>query len=195
MIKTCGHILWVTCVHHRNHRSRRFACPATGKEVQVLRGHTASVEAVACAPDSRHIVTCNGRPLPLTATGVRGEFVAGLRYRAWSPPSALHPTIGVHTPLVIDVVDSWSGRAVGGCTYHVAHPGGRSYESFPVNANEAEGRRQARFVGFGHTPGSLPVRREGRNPEYPLTLDLRRAPEPLLEDAQLAGIDAAARQP
>ncbi len=145
--------------------------------------------------DNRHIVTCNGRPLPLTATGVRGEFVAGVRYRAWSPHSALHPTIDVHTPLVIDVVDTWSGRAVGGCTYHVVHPGGRNYETFPVNANEAEGRRQARFVGFGHTPGTLPVRREGRNPDYPLTLDLRRAPEPLLEDPLLAGIDVAARQP
>jgi uncharacterized protein (DUF2126 family) len=135
--------------------------------------------------DNRHIVTCNGRPLPLAATGVRGEFVAGVRYRAWAPPSALHPTIGVHSPLVIDVVDTWSGRAVGGCSYHVVHPGGRNYESFPINANEAEGRRFSRFWGFGHTPGNMPVRREGRNPDYPLTLDLRRAPEPMIGEEVL----------
>ncbi len=131
--------------------------------------------------DTRHIVTCNGRPLPLAATGVRGEYVAGLRYRAWNPPSALHPTIGVHGPLVFDLVDTWSGRSIGGCTYHVVHPGGRNYDSFPVNANEAEARRVARFWNHGHTPGPLHVRREGRNPDYPLTLDLRRAPEAWLE--------------
>ncbi len=131
--------------------------------------------------DTRHIVCCNGRPLPLTPTGVRGEFVAGVRYRAWAPPSALHPTIGIHAPLVFDLVDTWSGRSIGGCTYHVTHPGGRSYDSFPVNANEAEARRATRFRAEGHTPGLMPVRREGRNPDYPLTLDLRRAPEAWVE--------------
>ncbi len=133
--------------------------------------------------DTRHVLTCNGRPLPLTATGTRGEYVAGLRYRAWNPPSALHPTIGVHGPLVFDLVDTWSGRSIGGCTYHVVHPGGRNYDTFPVNANEAEARRVARFWNHGHTPGTLHVRREGRNPDYPLTLDLRRAPEAWMEGA------------
>jgi uncharacterized protein (DUF2126 family) len=123
--------------------------------------------------DGRHIVTCNGRPLPLQPTGTAGEFVAGVRFRAWSPWSALHPTIGVQAPLVFDLVDTWSGRSIGGCTYHVSHPGGRNYDSFPVNANEAEARRFARFWGHGHTPGKMEVKEEPKNPRFPLTLDLR----------------------
>jgi len=122
----------------------------------------------------RYLLTCNGRAVPLAPTGNAGEFVAGVRYRAWAPPSALHPTIGVHAPLVFDLVDAWMNKSMGGCQVHVSHPGGRAHETFPVNAYEAEGRRLARFFKIGHTPGRIEVRAVERNPDFPFTLDLRR---------------------
>lgn len=124
--------------------------------------------------EGRHLVTCNGRILPLKNTGIKNEFVAGVRYKAWHPPSALHPNILSHSPLVIDIIDTWKNRSLGGCTYHVSHPGGRYYDTFPVNANEAESRRISRFFKFGHTPGILRTEEKPTiNPEFPYTLDLR----------------------
>jgi uncharacterized protein (DUF2126 family) len=130
--------------------------------------------------DERHVVTCNGRPVPLHPTGTPGTFVAGVRFQAWQPWSALHPSIKVQAPLTFDLVDRWSRRSLGGCRYHVVHPGGRAYESAPVNAAAAESRRAGRFEPLGHTPGTVEVAPAvgSQNTEYPRTLDLRRPPLP-----------------
>jgi uncharacterized protein (DUF2126 family)/transglutaminase-like putative cysteine protease len=121
----------------------------------------------------RFAVTVGGHRVPLHPTGINGEAVAGVRYRAWQPPECMQPTIGVHSPLVFDLVDTWNGRSLGGCTYHVTHPGGRSYDTFPVNSYEAESRRLGRFFRLNHTPGKIPVAPAKVNPEFPFTLDLR----------------------
>ena len=137
---------------------------------------------VSGLPPDRFVLTCNGRTVPLRSTGTVGEFVAGVRYRAWQAPSALHPTIGAHSPLTFDLFDTWMQRSLGGCQYYVAHPGGLSYKTFPVNSFEAESRRLARFFRMGHTPAGELDRprgpqpgRESPNPDFPFTLDLRRS--------------------
>jgi uncharacterized protein (DUF2126 family) len=122
----------------------------------------------------RHALACNGWRIPLHPTGTHGEAVAGVRFRAWDLPSAMHPTIKAHGPLAFDLVDLWAGRAIGGCAYHISHPGGRNFETFPVNAHEAEGRRLARFQTIGHTVGSMQPREPRPNLDFPMTLDLRR---------------------
>jgi uncharacterized protein (DUF2126 family) len=121
---------------------------------------------ISGVPGDRFVVLCNRRRVP--------QPVGGVRYRAWQPPSCLHPNIPVHSPLVFDIVDTWSSRSIGGCTYHVSHPGGRANEEFPVNAYEAESRRLARFSILGHSPGPIDVPPENSNGDFPFTLDLRR---------------------
>jgi len=121
----------------------------------------------------RHEVSCNGIRVPLHGTGTHGEFVAGVRFRAWQPPHCLHPSIPVHSPLVFDLLDRWNSRSVGGCVYHVSHPGGLSHEHFPVNSFEAESRRLARFTRHGHSPGKVRSLDAPFSPDLPFTLDLR----------------------
>jgi uncharacterized protein (DUF2126 family) len=148
---------------------------APGGTVRYVDSSLERIEVLALGlNESRHQVTVGGVPLPLQPTGRAGEYVAGVRFRAWQPSASLHPTIGLHVPLTFDLVDNWAGRSLGGCQYHVAHPGGRNYETFPVNANEAQSRRRARFFTIGHTPGPMSVTTCARSLEMPFTLDLRR---------------------
>jgi uncharacterized protein (DUF2126 family)/transglutaminase-like putative cysteine protease len=130
------------------------------------------VKVTGMAPE-RFVITCNGRTLPLQPTGTKGELVAGVRFRAWQPPRCLHPHIGVHAPLTFDLIDTWNGRSLGGCEYHVTHPGGRAHDTRPVNALEAEGRRRARFSRSGHTPGRIEAPPPSPSVDFPFTLDMR----------------------
>ena len=149
--------------------------PAAGGTVRYVDSSIERLQAhVSGWIPERFALACNGAEVPLTATGTTGEFVGGVRFKAWNPPSSLHPTIRAQSPLIFDIYDRWSQRSLGGLTHHVSHPGGRNYERFPVNANEAEARRRARFNAFGHTPGPAPAPVAAAGREHPRTLDLRR---------------------
>ncbi len=126
--------------------------------------------------DNRYAISVNGVVPTMQPTGVEGEYVIGVRYRAWNPPSALHPTIPVHAPLAFDLVDNWMSRSLGGCRYHVVHPGGRNYDTLPINGFEAESRRLARFFQLEHTPGTIQLASRAPGLEFPFTLDLRYTP-------------------
>jgi uncharacterized protein (DUF2126 family) len=149
--------------------------PAGGGTVRYVDSSVERVQArVSGWVEERFALVCNGHAVPLDRTDREGDYVGGVRFKAWNPPSSLHPTVRPHAPLLFDIFDRWTGRSLGGMSYHVAHPGGRAHDTFPVNANEAEARRRARFFPFGHTPGPMEEPQETRSREHPRTLDLRR---------------------
>ncbi len=149
--------------------------PAAGGTVRYVDSSVERVQATVSGwVGERYVLACNGHAVPVTPTDRAGELVGGVRFKAWQPPNSLHPTIAAHTPLVFDIYDRWTGRSLGGLTHHVSHPGGLSYEHFPVNANEAEARRRSRFFPIGHTPGPMAEPAMVRSREHPRTLDLRR---------------------
>jgi uncharacterized protein (DUF2126 family)/transglutaminase-like putative cysteine protease len=149
--------------------------PGLGGAVRYVDSSVERVQALVSGwVDERFALACNGHAVPITPTDREGEWVGGVRFKAWQPPNALHPTIPAHTPLIFDIYDRWTGRSLGGLTHHVSHPGGRHYERFAVNANEAEARRRARFFPIGHTPGPMREPKPMRSREHPRTLDLRR---------------------
>jgi uncharacterized protein (DUF2126 family) len=150
--------------------------PAAGGTVRYVDSSAERLQArVSGWVEERFILSCNGYAIPLTQTGTVGDYVGGVRFKAWAPPSALHPTVRAQSPLIFDIYDKWTGRSLGGLTHYVSHPGGRNYDTFPVNANEAEARRRARFFPFGHTPGHMAEPKPVPDPEHPRMLDLRRA--------------------
>ena len=130
------------------------------------------VELTGLTP-THHILVCNGRRVPLQPTRTRGRFLAGVRYKAWNPPSSLHPTLWPVYSLVFDLLDARTGEVLGGCTWFPARPSlvGFSAAPAPVASGEPERephyRPQAavlppwspggRFLPFGSGARKMPV--------------------------------------